>query len=34
MSEGEKAEISIEDGQCISLIINTEIELNKMRKKR
>lgn len=29
MSEGENVEISIEDGQCISLIINTEIELIK-----
>lgn len=29
MSEGEEIEISIEDGQCISLIINTEIELIK-----
>lgn len=27
MSEGEETEIAIEDGQCISLIINTEIEL-------
>lgn len=29
MSEGEETEITIEDGQCISLIINTEIELIK-----
>lgn len=29
MSEGEETEIVIEDGQCISLIINTEIELIK-----
>ncbi len=29
MTNGEEAEISIEDGQCISLIINTEIELLK-----
>lgn len=29
MSEGEETDISIEDGQCISLIINTEIELIK-----
>lgn len=29
MSEGEEIDISIEDGQCISLIINTEIELIK-----
>lgn len=27
MSEGDEVDISIEDGQCISLIINTEIEL-------
>ena len=29
MSAGEEKEITIEDGQCISLIINTEIELVK-----
>lgn len=29
MSDGEETEITIEDGQCISLIINTEIELIK-----
>lgn len=29
ISEGDEADITIEDGQCISLIINTEIELIK-----
>lgn len=31
MQSGEEIEIIVEDGQCISLIINTEIELKKMQ---
>ena len=30
LKAGEKLEVSIDEGQCISLIINTEIELNKI----